>query len=98
LIQASEMPRKAASTVEPVLIRSVLTNALGIRGLFRLWTVGSVLFVIAVAFVSYRDIKEQSDEPKTLATSVGLADWVHQRFYSDMPREQFDKKITLRSL
>jgi hypothetical protein len=29
------------------------------RGLFRLWIVGSVLFVIAVAVVSYREIKEQ---------------------------------------
>jgi hypothetical protein len=29
------------------------------RGLFRLWIVGSVLFVIAVAVVRYREIKEQ---------------------------------------
>jgi hypothetical protein len=29
------------------------------RGLFRLWIVGSVLFVIAVAFVSYSDIKRE---------------------------------------
>src|SRR5262249_35924951 len=34
------------------------------RGLFRLWIVGSVLFVIAVAFVSYRDIKAEFDRPK----------------------------------
>jgi hypothetical protein len=33
------------------------------RGLFRLWIVGSVLFVIAVAFVSYGDIKRQFDAP-----------------------------------
>jgi hypothetical protein len=31
------------------------------RGLFRLWIVGSVLFVLAVAFVSYSDIKRQFD-------------------------------------
>ena len=31
------------------------------RGLFRLWIVGTVLFVIAVAFVSYGEIKEQFD-------------------------------------
>jgi hypothetical protein len=29
------------------------------RGLFRLWIVGSALFVIAVAFVSYGDIKRE---------------------------------------
>jgi len=31
------------------------------RGLFRLWIVGSALFVLAVAFVSYADIKEEFD-------------------------------------
>jgi hypothetical protein len=31
------------------------------RGLFRLWIVGSALFVIAVAFVSYGDIKKEFD-------------------------------------
>ena len=31
------------------------------RGLFRLWIVGTVLFVIAVAFVSYGEIKAQFD-------------------------------------
>ena len=31
------------------------------RGLFRLWIVGAVLFVIAVAFVSYSDIKAEFD-------------------------------------
>ena len=29
------------------------------RGLFRLWIVGSALFVIAVAFISYSEIKAQ---------------------------------------
>src|SRR5437870_43017 len=66
-------------------------------GLFRLWIVGTVLFVLAVAFMSYSEIKMQFD---TVASWEGasiqgeFADWVHQRFYSDMPREQFDKKIT----
>ena len=32
------------------------------RGLFRLWIVGTVLFVLAVAFVSYNEIKRQFDE------------------------------------
>jgi hypothetical protein len=32
------------------------------RGLFRLWIVGSALFVLAVAFVSYAEIKRQFDE------------------------------------
>jgi hypothetical protein len=73
------------------------------RGLFRLWIVGTALFVLAIAFISYSEyseIKAEFDaaaskpEASTLATGAGLADWVHQRFYSDMPREQFDKKIT----
>jgi hypothetical protein len=34
------------------------------RGLFRLWIVGSALFVLAVAFVSYSDIKNQFDGPE----------------------------------
>jgi ABC-type enterobactin transport system permease subunit len=29
------------------------------RGLFRLWIVGTALFVLAVAFVSYSEIKAQ---------------------------------------
>jgi hypothetical protein len=33
------------------------------RGLFRLWIVGSALFVLAVAFVSYSDIRAQFDRP-----------------------------------
>jgi hypothetical protein len=31
------------------------------RGLFRLWIVGTALFVLAVAFVSYGEIKTQFD-------------------------------------
>jgi hypothetical protein len=31
------------------------------RGLFRLWIVGTVLFVIAIAFISYSEIKAQFD-------------------------------------
>jgi len=31
------------------------------RGLFRLWIVGTVLFVLAVAFFSYSEIKAQFD-------------------------------------
>jgi len=67
------------------------------RGLFRLWIVGTVLFVLAVAFVSYSEIKAQFDavaSRESASIQGEFADWVHQRFYSDMPREQFDKKIT----
>ena len=68
------------------------------RGLFRLWIVGTALFVIAIAFVSYSEIKAEFDAVagKREAASIlaTYADRVHQRFYSDMPREQFDKKIT----
>jgi hypothetical protein len=71
------------------------------RGLFRLWIVGTVPFAIAIAFISYREIKAEFDAVASkqeaasmLATDATHADWVHQRFYSDMPREQFDKRIT----
>ena len=37
------------------------------RGLFRLWIVGTVLFVIAVAFISYTEIKEQFDAAAAIA-------------------------------
>ena len=33
------------------------------RGLFRLWIVGSALFVIAVAFICYNDIKAHAEVP-----------------------------------
>jgi hypothetical protein len=70
------------------------------RGLFRLWIVGTALFVLAIAFVSYSEIKAEFDAvarkqeaASMLATNAKFANWVHQRFYSDMPTEQFDKKI-----
>jgi hypothetical protein len=65
------------------------------RGLFRLWIVGSTLFVLAVAFVSYSSIKSEFDavaKKPDLAADAKLADEVYRRFYSDMPREEFDKK------
>src|SRR5215468_8666566 len=34
------------------------------RGLFRLWIVGSVLFVIGVAVISYSDVKAEFDTQK----------------------------------
>jgi len=69
------------------------------RGLFRLWIVGTVLFVLAIAFISYSEIKADFDAvaSKQQAASdlaTDARDWLHRRFYSDMPREQFDKKIT----
>ena len=71
------------------------------RGLFRLWLVGAALFVLAVAFVGYGSIKREFEAAASkrqavsdLVTSPKFADWVYQRFYSDMPRQQFDKKIT----
>ena len=60
------------------------------RGLFRLWLVGSALFVLAVAFVSYGPIKKEFEAEPIISRH---ADWMHRRFYSDMPREQFDKII-----
>jgi hypothetical protein len=84
------------------------------RGLFRLWIVGAALFVIAVASISYSDIKADFDVvagkpeagPSFLAVfrhrypeyndmnDAQLTDALYKKFYSDMPREQFDKKIT----
>src|SRR5262249_28686051 len=40
------------------------------RGLFRLWIVGAALFVIAVGFISYGDIKEQFDRAAQLFVPV----------------------------
>ena len=66
------------------------------RGLFRLWIIGSALFVLAVAFVSYSGIKAEFDaaDRPDLSTNAKLADEVYQRFYSDMRREEFDRKIS----
>jgi hypothetical protein len=41
------------------------------RGLFRLWLIGSALFVLAVAFVGYTEIKEQF----TAVASMSKAEW-----------------------
>ena len=41
------------------------------RGLFRLWIVGSALFVLAIAFVGYSEIKEQF----TAVASMSKAEW-----------------------
>ena len=38
------------------------------RGLFRLWIVGSALFVLAVALVSYSEIKTQFENAASTAT------------------------------
>jgi hypothetical protein len=60
------------------------------RGLFRLWIVGAALFVIAIAAISYRSIKAEFTAARE---ERAFADQVYKRFYSDIPREQFDKKI-----
>ena len=44
------------------------------RGLFRLWIVGSVLFVIAVAVISYSEIKAEFEAAKLL-TQADLGDF-----------------------
>jgi hypothetical protein len=47
------------------------------RGLFRLWIVGAALFVLAVAFVSYSEIKQQFDivasKSKVIRTYLKIA-------------------------
>jgi len=86
------------------------------RGLFRLWIVGTVLCVLAVAFVSYSDIKadfdvvaraskpevtssfiaelRQQDPEFNNLTDAQLLDAVYKKFFSDMPREQFEKQVS----
>jgi hypothetical protein len=84
------------------------------RGLFRLWIVGSALFVLAVAFLNYNGIKKQFDT----AASMSKAEWpvqlagfrqrypqynhlsdghlmdaFYKNFYSDLTREEFDKRM-----
>jgi hypothetical protein len=84
------------------------------RGLFRLWIVGAALFVLAVAFVGYSDIKEQfaavasmskAEWPVQLAgfrqrypqynhlSDAQLMDAFYKKFYSDLTREEFDKRM-----
>jgi hypothetical protein len=59
--------------------------------------VGSALWVIAVPFIHYPSIKAEftalAIKPDFIADAK-LADEVYERFYSDMPREQFDKAIS----
>jgi hypothetical protein len=50
------------------------------RGLFRLWIVGSALFVIAVAVISYREIKEQFD------AAANAAAWEASEFETVVPQ------------
>jgi hypothetical protein len=40
------------------------------RGLFRLWVVGAALFVIAIAFVSYSNIKSEFDRAAALKAAT----------------------------
>jgi hypothetical protein len=84
------------------------------RGLFRLWLVGSALFVLAVAFVSYVPIKAEfaaaasmskAEWPVQLAgfrqrypqynhlSDAQLMDAFYKNFYSDLTREEFDKRL-----
>ena len=42
------------------------------RGLFRLWIVGSALFVFAVAFVNYDDIEDWASLGRVAAFAFGI--------------------------
>jgi hypothetical protein len=59
-------------------------------GLFRLWIVGSALFVLAVALVSYSDIKEEFDD----AASATLNPVVEQNEIIADPWAKFRKPVT----
>ena len=86
------------------------------RGLFRLWIVGTALFVLAVTFIGYSDIRTEFDAVASQAkikrqqssifaefrqrypqyddlNDAQLADALYKKFYSDMPRQQFDEKL-----
>jgi hypothetical protein len=42
------------------------------RGLFRLWLVGSALFVLAVAFVNYDEIDDLASFGRVAATAISI--------------------------
>jgi hypothetical protein len=42
------------------------------RGLFRLWIVGSALFVLAVAFVNYDEIEDWAGLARATAIAFGI--------------------------
>jgi hypothetical protein len=42
------------------------------RGLFRLWTVGAALFVLAVAFVNYDEIEDWAGLARATAIALGI--------------------------
>jgi hypothetical protein len=42
------------------------------RGLFRLWIVGSALFVLAVAFVNYDEIEDWAGLARATAIALGI--------------------------
>jgi len=54
------------------------------RGLFRLWIVGTVLFVIAVAFVSYSEIKAQFDAISVCMNCTGNTSGIAARRASQL--------------
>jgi len=62
------------------------------RGLFRLWIVGSALFVLAVPFVSYSEIKKQFDDdrfklvvPQFCGKARGVAGTDYTQFRKEGP-------------
>jgi hypothetical protein len=42
------------------------------RGLFRLWLVGSALFVVAVAFVNYDEIADLASLGRVAVTAISI--------------------------
>jgi len=85
------------------------------RWLLRSWVVGSILFVLAVAFIGYSEIKAEFDavaiasKPKATPLFLAkfreqypeyndlndaqLADAVYKKFYSNIPREEFERSF-----
>ena len=53
------------AVAEPVKRHGQIETMNWRRGLFRLWIVGSALFVIAVAFICYSEIKSHAEVPWT---------------------------------
>jgi hypothetical protein len=76
------------------------------RGFFRLWIIGTALFVFAVAAISYSGIKAQFDGVAIKPEVTSFIAEFRQQYpeynnltdaqlleYSDMPREEFEKQV-----
>jgi hypothetical protein len=77
------------------------------RDFFRLWIIGTALFVFAVAAISYSGIKAQFNDVASKPEVTSFIAEFRQQYpeynnltdaqlleYSDMPREEFEKQVS----